>query len=490
MRLALVSTTLLFSGALAAQQRPAVFDDAVRAMGGEAAIRAATSLTLEGSGRTYNFGQALSPTAPLPRFDVSEVRRRVDLTAVRSINEQTRTAAFVTAVTTPQRLVAGIDGDIAYTVPATGNPIRNPAAVAAARRQEHFHHPLVLIRAALEPGAEIQSAGTREGHHVLRIKLTPADSFQLWLDRKTHLPARIRSTRYDVNLGDVLMESTFSNWAPSGTLQLPTRMTSRFGGIIIFEFDIPRSTVGTEPIDLAAPEATRAAAPTPQINVTSEELAPGVWYLAGGTHHSVLVEFDEYLMLIETPQNDARTLAVIAKARELRPNKPLRYAVNTHHHHDHSGGVRAAISEGLTIVTHSGNAAFYRDVAKRSHGLQPDALARAAKAPTIVTVGAKRVFQDRARTVELHHVRGSPHSATMLVAYLPTERILVQADAYNPPAPNAPPPPAFPFAKNLVENVERLGLRVDRVAALHGRVVPFSEVRDAGGTATAEVRQP
>ena len=67
----------------------------------------------------------------------------------------------------------------------------------------------------------------------------------------------------------------------------------------------------------------------------------------------------------------------------------------------------------------------------------------------------------------------------MIVAYLPAERILVQADAYNPPAPNAPPPPSFPFAKNLVENVERLGLNVERVAALHGRVVTLSEIRAA-----------
>ena len=184
-------------------------------------------------------------------------------------------------------------------------------------------------------------------------------------------------------------------------------------------------------------------------------------------------------MLIETPQHDARTLAVIAKARELRPGKPLRYAVNTHHHHDHSGGVRAAISEGLTIVTHSGNVAFYRDVARRSHTLQPDALARASRSPTIVAVGEKRVFQDRSRTVELYHVRGSPHTSTMIVAYLPTERMLVQADAYNPPAPNAPPPPSFPFAKNLVDNVERLWVRVDRVGALHGRDVPFWEIREA-----------
>lgn len=475
-----LAALILTSSVGLAQQRPTVFDDAIRAMGGEAAIRGATSLTLEATGRTYNFGQGMSPNAPLPRFDVSELRRTIDLNAVRHHQELTRTAAFVTAVTTPQRLVAGLDGDIAYTVAPNGNATRNPPAVATGRRQEHFHHPLVLVRAALEPGAEIQSAGAQTGHHVLRVKLSPADSFQLWLDRRTHLPARIRSMRYDVNLGDLVYETTFANWAPSDGLRLPTRQISRFGGTIVAEYDITRNTIGSDAVDLAAPEAARGPAPAPAVNVTSEELAPGVWYLAGGSHHSVLVEFDQYLMLIETPQNDARTLAVIAKARELRPNKPLRYAVNTHHHFDHSGGVRAAMSEGLAIVTHAGNVAFVRDVARRRHTLQPDALAGRPKSPTVVSVGAKRVFQDRARTVEVYHLRGSPHTSTMIVAYLPTERILVQADAYSPPAPNAPPPPAFPFAKNLVENVERLGLRVDRVAALHGRVVPFSEIRDAG----------
>src|SRR5687767_8660143 len=230
----LVLTSLLVPASLAvAQQRPAVFDDAVRAMGGEAAVRAATSLTIEATGRNYNFGQGMSPSAPLPRFDVSELRRTTDLTAVRHRHEVTRTAGFTTAVTTPQRIVFGLDGDIAYGVPPNGNATRNVATVVPGRRQEHYHHPLVLVRAALEPGVEIRAGAAQAGHHVLRIKLSPADSFQLWLDRRTHLPSRIRSIRYDVNLGDIVFETRFENWAPSGSLQLPTRQVSTAGGVAI-----------------------------------------------------------------------------------------------------------------------------------------------------------------------------------------------------------------------------------------------------------------
>ena len=116
------------------------------------------------------------------------------------------------------------------------------------------------------------------------------------------------------------------------------------------------------PADLAAPATVASRrAPSPQpVNVTVEEASPGVWLLAGGSHHSALVEFSDHLLLVDAPQNDARTLAVIAKARELRPGKPLTHVVNSHHHFDHSGGIRAAVAEGLTVITHEGNARVHR----------------------------------------------------------------------------------------------------------------------------------
>src|SRR6185436_4529653 len=135
-------------------------------------------------------------------------------------------------------------------------------------------------------------------------------------------------------------------------------------------------------VNLAAPADVKAAPAPPAVApamVTVEEVGKGLWYLAGQSHHSVLVEFADHLVLIETPQHEVRSAAVVAKAKELRPNKPIKYVINTHHHFDHSGGIRAAFAEGATVITHEGNKAFFEAVATRPHTLTADAQSRSPK---------------------------------------------------------------------------------------------------------------
>ena len=96
----------------------------------------------------------------------------------------------------------------------------------------------------------------------------------------------------------------------------------------------------------------------------------------------------------------------------------------------------------------------------------------------------RRVMNDGTRTVEIHHVVGNNHENGMLMVYLPKEKLLIQADMFTPPAPNAPPPATVnPNTVNLADNIAKLGLTVEQHLPLHGRIVPMADLNKAIGRA-------
>ena len=142
----------------------------------------------------------------------------------------------------------------------------------------------------------------------------------------------------------------------------------------------------------------------------------------------------------------------------------------------------AAAAEGATIVTQEGNQAFYAKAFATANKIAPDQLAKTGAKPKFQAVKEKAVITDGSRTIELHRIKGSAHNDTFLMAYLPAEKLLIEADAYTPLAPNAAPPsPPNPNHLNLIENIERLKLPVERILPLHGRVVPVADLYAAAG---------
>jgi hypothetical protein len=114
--------------------------------------------------------------------------------------------------------------------------------------------------------------------------------------------------------------------------------------------------------------------------------------------------------------------------------------------------------------------------------ISPDRLAKSGKKPKFKAVNEKLVLSDGARSVELHHITGSIHADTFLMAYLPKERLLIEADLYTPGPPNAPAPaPAQvnPYHVTLIENIERLKISADRILPLHGRIASMAELYTA-----------
>jgi glyoxylase-like metal-dependent hydrolase (beta-lactamase superfamily II) len=280
--------------------------------------------------------------------------------------------------------------------------------------------------------------------------------------------------------GDMLYEIRHLQYRDFGGVKFPTKIRQTYGGFPALDLTVTEVKVNAA-ADITVPDNVRQAA-NPYVRVTSQKAADGVWYVTGGSHHSVVIEMSDHLIVVEGPLNDDRALAVIKEARTLVPNKPIKYLVVSHNHFDHSGGVRAFAGEGVTLITHDASRAFFEKVVAAPATVRPDHLAKSGRKATVEGVRDRRVLTDGTRSVEIRHIAGIQHADDMLMVYLPKEKFLIEADAYTPPAPNAAPmSPPSPFTVSLAENVTKQGLAVDQILPLHGRMVPLAELHKAAG---------
>jgi hypothetical protein len=449
-----------------------VIDDAAAALGGRDRILAVKTIALEGEGPAPNLGQNTMPDSELPVWKVTEYREVVDLANGRSRVKQLRTAQFLFAGALTQRQDQGLDGDVAFNVSPEGQASRAGAAAAADRRIDLLRHPVTVIRAALDPAAKVANLRQDGNARVVDITTARGDTVTLTVDDATKLPLRVAASADNANMGDVVVATSFSNYEDVGGLKLPKRLTTNIDKYLQFDLQVSKNAVDVDAGDLAAPDAVKSAsAPLPPpVVVTAEPVAKGIWWLAGsGNHRSVVFEFDDHLTLFEAPLNEARSKAVIDKARTLS-SKPLTHVVVSHHHFDHSGGLRVAVAEGLTIITYKGNEAFFKDLIARKHSIVPDELEKSPKPMKLELVDDQLTLKDKSMEVQLYHLIDNPREGTNLFAYVPRDRILVQADLYD-----ASWLQHF-WGENVLQNIERRKLKVAKDVPIHGVIEPYDQM--------------
>jgi len=283
-------------------------------------------------------------------------------------------------------------------------------------------------------------------------------------------------------MGDMHIVATYTGWKDFAGAMAPAKIVQTRGGFPFFEVDVTSAKIN--PPDVAAlvpapPPAGRGGGPpagggpggAPALTVTSEKLGDGLYRLTTGpgSYDSVIVEFKDYVMMLEAGQSEARGLAYIAETKKLIPNKPIRYVMNTHPHSDHTGGLPPLVAEGATIITQKNNAAFLEKSLNTPRTLLNDTLAKNPKKAKIEAVDEKKVYTDGTRTVEIYHIYPAPHSNGLMVAYIPKEKVLFQGDFSLP----APGQPGNDHVKALVPALEKLKLvDFDRYINVHTSAEP------------------
>ena len=188
-RYALVVVAILAAGCSSAPPERQVVDDAAAALGGASRIEALTSLQITGSGSAPNAGQNRMPDDQLPVWKVTEHTRAIDLANGRTRVQQFREAQFQFAGATTQRVTQGLDGVVAYNAAPDGTLTRAGEAAARDRRVELLHHPITVVRAALDPAAKLANPRTEGGMQLVDITTALGDTVTLAIDQSTHLPS-------------------------------------------------------------------------------------------------------------------------------------------------------------------------------------------------------------------------------------------------------------------------------------------------------------
>lgn len=322
---------------------------------------------------------------------------------------------------------------------------------------------------------------SRSGDNVrdtLLVVWPNGNQYAVHVDRDTHLIAQYDILGVDPTSGDATFELQFSDYRDMDGLQMPTRLAQSVHGEPTFESTVASFSANTvEASAFAMPEGyTELEAPATAAVTDLTELAPGV-YLAPGNYRTLYVEFDDHIVAVDAGGQPAQTAAHIAMVREKVGDKPLRYAVLTHHHNDHIQSVPQMVAEGATLITTEANQGLVRQVVSAQDNL----LAANSRPLTGLTPefrfmqSDRMVLNDDSRRLELYVVP-NPHAQEYIVAYLPQSGIVYSADVFVTPQ-NAPPPPANDQLREFFAGLQKLNLDIKTVANAHGRVVEFAELQ-------------
>ncbi|HJQ30683.1 MAG TPA: MBL fold metallo-hydrolase [Pyrinomonadaceae bacterium] len=456
----------------------------LKALGGAEALRSAEDVWVKASGSTWARNQSVRVEKPWDEMTRDETLF-ADVRRGRFIfeNRDPLPGGFVFG---GRNIVAGGQGFFVNERDHTIQPLVT-ANLPAVQFNFIRRLPHLLVALALEQRATTLRYAGQESfdgrtHDVVVFAAANGVLTNLFFDAQTHLLSKYENMVTDGVDGDAVQETIFPGYRAVEKIMVPTGRQTRRGGDLIEDVKYTEVRFNTRPPEtaFARPEGfEELPAPAP-LPARETKLAEGVYLFESGAN-SLVVEFDTYVLVVEPYAGGRGPKPTINKAREMFPGKPVRYVVVTHHHDDHSGGLRSYVANDVTVVTTHANQKYFERMAASAFTMNADDQTRAPRKPLFEFVtGAKRVFTDGRQTVEIINIGPSPHAEEMLVAYLPNEKLVFQGDLVNLPLSGRfVPTTVNDTTLHFYDWIIKSGLPVQRIAAVHGPSTTLEDLRAA-----------
>jgi glyoxylase-like metal-dependent hydrolase (beta-lactamase superfamily II) len=471
-----------------AQSVKTALDDAAAALG----AANLTSIEFSGTGSDYIFGQAYDGNSPWPRFGLPRFTMAIDYRVPAMRDDRVRVQVqnpplgggfqpLVGELRQSWLFSGGYAWDVVGGNAVPAAPERDLRSAAVGRLAQIWLTPHGFIKAAASGNASAKTETIRGAKKTIITFTAPNKTRFEGVLNEQNLVEQI-ATRFDNPvLGDTVFEAVFGDYKDFGGVRFPTHILQRSGGYPVLDLAITNVKPNVA-LSIEVPPHIRQAQPPSQA-IKTEVLSDGVWNLwLDARDRTVVVEFQDYVAVVEAHDGEAVSIAAIDAVKKLVPAKPIRYIINTHSHFDHAGGLRTYVAEGARVITHRDNIPFYEQVWANPRTINPDRLAKSGRQPVFEGVVGSRTLTDGSRELVLYHYAGNMHNSGMLMVYLPKERILIEADSYSPSDNPNDVPTAIPNLVHFHDAVDRLKLEVDVIVPMHGRLATLDEVRKVTGT--------
>ncbi len=438
-----------------AQDSPArqILLEAAEAMGGVDRLRALDNIVMTGFGQNLNQqgggNPSPDPRAPSKWQAVHALERTFDLRNFRSQSLDRRNFMF------PFAMEFGNSWNLNE---------QTRSGVAA------LDHPLPAVLQALSANAQLGSVSVEDERSVVAVTIDSGQDFWIGIDAISKLPAWVRWIAPSTTLGDVTYTAYFTGYLPFDEVQLPVGISTAIDwrNTTTSILHVDGYTLNAD-VALPPQQAARAPSVASAVEVAVMKVADGVWDVRAGGNAGAVIEFADHLVMFEAYGNEAATFARLDAANALVRGKQVTKVIVSHHHFDHSGGLRAAVSRGLSIISRRGNEGIFREMVARPAPNFPDALARNPQPLEFVAVDEHLVLEDATQRVDLYHAVGHLHMAEALIAYVPEQRVFLEGDFTT-----------FDWEFNwwggaYMDTVDRYELDPAINIPVHGQVTSFAE---------------